>query len=92
MMYVQQPMYPAQTGVMNGYFGTMSQVINCPYCGHQGQSMVHREAGMGTWLICMGICFFTGCCGPIAFCIDGAMDAVHHCATCGRQVGIKTVL
>ena len=93
MVYNQQPqqMYAPQV-MMPQYFGSMPQMITCQYCGTQGFTIVHREAGLGTWLVCAGVCLVTGCLGPIAFCIDGALDANHHCATCGRQVGLKKLV
>jgi hypothetical protein len=86
------PNPPMMAPPMGGYFGVNSQMANCPFCRNTGPTLVSREAGTGTWLLCCGICCVTGCCGPVVFLVDSAQDSIHNCSTCGRTIGVKRVM
>ena len=76
----------------NVYFGTTNQSIQCPHCGFQGETMVERVPGFGTWLLCCALCCVSGICGPCVFCCDSTMDVVHSCPNCDHQLGSKTLV
>jgi len=72
-------------------FGTQPVLCQCPYCQQQVLTKVEHESGLGTWLICGGMCLFglsLGCC-LIPFCINDLKDARHKCPNCKRTIRVK---
>jgi lipopolysaccharide-induced tumor necrosis factor-alpha factor len=60
----------------------------------QGMTSVTYESGLGTWLVCGGICLFglwAGCC-LIPFCINDLKDANHICTNCKKLIKTKKVI
>merc|ERR1712131_113543 len=98
---VMQPGQPLPTAPLVGgqttviiqqpRFGTQPVLVQCPYCQQQGMTKVEHESGLGTWLICGGMCLFglsLGCC-LIPFCINDLKDARHKCPNCKRTIHVK---
>ena len=55
--------------------------ITCPTHGTPSHTNMVAEPGLGTWLLCLGLCCIgcdLGCCF-IPFCVDDAKDIDHHC-------------
>ena len=76
------------------FFGRHSTNITCPTHGTPSNTITTAEVGLGTWLICCGLCFVgcdCGCCF-IPFCINDAKDIKHTCANCGTFVGERKLL
>lgn len=81
---VQQPVF----------YGRRSVTITCPTHGTPSHTNMVAEPGLGTWLLCLGLCCIgcdLGCCF-IPFCVDDAKDIKHHCANCGTFVGEKKLI
>merc|ERR1719491_686335 len=75
-------------------FPTRSTVALCPKCNQNVQTRVHSEPGLGTWLVCGGLCLagcWLGCCF-IPFCVEDLQDAHHSCPTCGTHMGSRKLL
>jgi len=64
----------------------------CQFCQANIVTNVSHEMGGGSWLICLGLCFFTGCCCCLPCCINGLQDAVHQCPNCKKVVGRKNLM
>jgi len=64
----------------------------CQFCQANVVTNVSHEMGGGSWLICLGLLFFTGCCCCLPCCITGLQDAVHQCPNCKRVVGRKNLM
>lgn len=64
-----------------------SSVVQCPYCGRTGGTIIEHKSGLLAYLSCVGLsligCIF-GCC-LIPFCMDSTRDVQHRCSSC-RQV------
>jgi len=76
------------------YFGRRSVQITCPTQGTPSHTNTEAEAGLGTWLMCCGLCFIgcsLGCCF-IPFCVDDLKDVKHTCSNCGTFVGEKKLI
>mmetsp|Transcript_23730 Transcript_23730/g.60362 ORF Transcript_23730/g.60362 Transcript_23730/m.60362 type:complete len:189 (+) Transcript_23730:50-616(+) len=72
-------------------YGRHSVRMTCPTHGTPSHTNPVAEPGLGTWLLCLGLCCIgcdLGCCF-IPFCVDDAKDIKHHCANCGTVVGEK---
>jgi len=87
------PLVGGQTTVIiqQPRFGTQPVLVQCPYCHQQAMTKVEHESGLGTWLICGGMCLFglsLGCC-LIPFCINDLKDARHKCPNCKRTIHVK---
>ena len=55
--------------------------MTCPTHGTPSHTNPVAEPGLGTWLLCLGLCFIgcdLGCCF-IPFCVDDAKDIQHPC-------------
>ena len=90
------PVPPATVIVQNTpvYFGRHSVQITCPTHGTPSQTVTSAEVGLGTWLICLGLCCVgcdLGCCF-IPFCVDDCKDIKHTCSNCGTFVGEKRLI
>jgi len=64
----------------------------CQFCQANVVTNVGHEMGGGSWLICLGLFFFTGCCCCLPCCITGLQDAVHQCPNCKKVVGRKNLM
>jgi len=64
----------------------------CQFCQANVVTNVSHEMGGGSWLICLGLFLFTGCCCCLPCCITGLQDAVHQCPNCKRVVGRKNLM
>ena len=64
----------------------------CQFCQQNIMTNVRHEMGGGSWLICLGLCFFSPCCCCLPCCINGLQDVVHHCPSCKRVVGRKNLM
>ena len=76
------------------FFGRHSTNITCPTHGTPSHTITTAETGLGTWLVCGGLCLLgcnLGCCF-IPFCINDAKDIKHTCANCGTFVGERKLI
>jgi len=67
--------------------GSTPMSMACPHCRASIVTTTHYEVGGMTWLMCMLLFIFTGCCFWIAFIIDDCKDVVHTCPNCRAVVG-----
>ena len=89
--YIQSTLNPS-VGVP--FLGRNPTPIQCPRCQRQVVTGVQYEAGAGTWLISLAICFFGGifgCCF-IPFCVPDCQDALHSCPACKNIIGRRNLL
>ena len=89
------PMQPVMAPVHHThvFYGRHSTRITCPTHGVPSNTNTTFEAGLGTWMWCVGLCLVgcdLGCCF-IPFCLDDTKDVKHHCSNCGTFVGEKKV-
>ncbi len=90
-VYIQSTLNPI---IGSPYLGQNPTPIQCPRCQQQVITVVQYEAGAGTWLIALGICFFggfIGCC-LIPFCLPMCQDSVHICPSCKNIIGRRNLI
>mmetsp|Transcript_33831 Transcript_33831/g.55858 ORF Transcript_33831/g.55858 Transcript_33831/m.55858 type:complete len:129 (+) Transcript_33831:20-406(+) len=90
-MPVETVSAPLSQGI---YYPAIPVQITCVHCKQVSTTRVSTETGLGTWLMCLGLCCIgcdLGCCF-IPFCVDAAKDKVHTCSSCGQVVGINKVI
>jgi len=68
--------------------------VVCPHCSTYVQTRVVKNAGLCTWLSCLGLacvgCVY-GCC-LIPFCVDDCKDSKHYCPSCGALIASRPVV
>lgn len=75
---------PQQVIIINQAPGVFQDSLFCRVCNKNTPSRIDYEAGVGTWLICVGailLGFWLGCC-LIPFCVDSLQDKLHYCTIC----------
>ncbi len=64
-----------------------SAVVQCPYCGRTGPTIIEYKAGLLAYLSCVGLTALgclCGCC-LVPFCMASTRDVQHRCSSC-RQI------
>jgi len=82
---VQQPARPVM-------YGQNPQRMNCLFCNQDIVTKTTADCGTGSWVICLALAFFTGCCCCWPMCCDGCKDTVHTCPNCNRQLGRRNLM
>lgn len=62
----------------------------CPHCRHTAQSKVSGRLSCGA-VICACCLTVTGLCWTV-LCLPCCRDYVHKCTSCGKTLGVRTVL
>lgn len=65
-----------------------SAVVQCPYCGRTGPTIIEYKSGLLAYLSCLGICVLgcsCGCC-LVPFCLNFTRDVQHKCSSCRQTL------
>ena len=73
-------------------YGAVPVVTKCPQCKQEGATILRREVGVSTWLVCMALTLFCLVpCNYCPFCLPQCKDITHHCPVCGLSLGKKSL-
>lgn len=68
--------------------------VTCTACQRVVVTSVKHEMGLGSWIVCAGLCCFgvgvaCPCAGLLPCCMTQCQDAYHRCPSCGNHLGVN---